>query len=107
MTKKIKNTNCKCGQPKMVLTRRKTGEQYLWSYCSDCEAERQAKRRKVKSEPNLSDLEGSISKTPYKNMLKAGFNTPKAIKKGIENGELGKVRDMSAKALDQIKAWLN
>ena len=68
--KKVETPLCKnCGErPRYELTNRKTGASYWWTYCSECETDRQKTNRakkKVRNTP-IDELELNIAPQTYR-----------------------------------------
>ncbi len=97
---------CKtCGKnPRWLVTKRATGKKYYWTYCRECETNRQRVNRAKRKARNTSIEELQLNKAPIAALRKNGIETVGDILK--VGGDLTKLDGVGKKTAQQIDQYL-
>jgi DNA-directed RNA polymerase alpha subunit len=97
---------CKtCGKnPRWLVTKRATGKKYYWTYCRECETNRQRTNRARRKARGTSIEELQLNKAPTAALKKNGIETVGDVLK-IE-GDLSKLDGVGKKSAEQIDQYL-
>ena len=95
----------KCGQePRWLITRRSTGEQYYYSLGRNCETARQNEKRAKTKARQTPIAELGLNNAVVATLEKSGFATVRDLEKRFD--ELKETKGVGAKSVKEIEALL-